>query len=64
MAAKKKPLRTLKEPIGPPDHFTLEEAHAAVLAVMAERGEVPRPDRSAKWLRRGPCAIQPLQPRG
>jgi|tagenome__1003787_1003787.scaffolds.fasta_scaffold20971080_6 hypothetical protein len=38
---KQKPLRTLKAPLFPPDHFTLEEARAAVLAVMAERGETP-----------------------
>jgi hypothetical protein len=36
-----KPLRTLKEPVGAPDHFTIEEADAAILAVMAERGETP-----------------------
>jgi hypothetical protein len=49
---KKKPFSTLQEPVGPPDHFTVEEAHAAVLAVMAARGEAPRPDPSAKWLHR------------
>jgi hypothetical protein len=38
---KQKPLRTLKAPLFPPDHFTMEEARAAVLAVMAERGETP-----------------------
>ena len=41
MAREKKPLRTLKAPLFPPDHFTMEEAQAAVLAVMAERGETP-----------------------
>jgi hypothetical protein len=38
---KQKPLRTLKAPLFPPDHFTVEEARAAVLAVMAERGDTP-----------------------
>ena len=38
---KRKPLRTVKAPPFPPDHFTVEEARAAVLAVMAERGEMP-----------------------
>jgi hypothetical protein len=38
---KSKPLRTIKAPLFPPDHFTMEEARAAVLAVMAERGETP-----------------------
>jgi hypothetical protein len=38
---KEKPLRTLKAPLFPPDHFTREQARAAVLAVMAERGETP-----------------------
>jgi hypothetical protein len=38
---KPKPLRTLKAPLFPPDHFTREQARAAVLAVMAERGETP-----------------------
>jgi hypothetical protein len=38
---KQKPLRTLKAPLFPPDHFTMEQARAAVLAVMAERGETP-----------------------
>jgi hypothetical protein len=41
MATRQKPLRTLKTPLGSPDHFTIEEADAAVLAVMAERGETP-----------------------
>jgi hypothetical protein len=36
-----KPFRTLKTPVGKPDHFTIEQADAAVLAVMTERGEVP-----------------------
>jgi hypothetical protein len=31
----------LKAPLFPPDHFTMEQARAAVLAVMAERGETP-----------------------
>ncbi|HSU13717.1 hypothetical protein [Longimicrobium sp.] len=44
MAAKKKPLRTLKEPLFPPDSFTVEQARAAVLAVMKERGIPIRPD--------------------
>jgi hypothetical protein len=38
---KQRPLRTLKAPLFPPDHFTREQARAAVLAVMAERGETP-----------------------
>jgi hypothetical protein len=38
---KQKPLRTLVAPLFPPDHFTMEQARAAVLAVMAERGETP-----------------------
>jgi hypothetical protein len=38
---KQKPLRTLKAPLFPPDHFTMEQAREAVLAVMAERGETP-----------------------
>jgi hypothetical protein len=50
MATRKKPLRKLLPPPFAPDHFTLEEAHAAVLAVMAERGETPRPDPTATWL--------------
>ena len=41
---KAKPLRTLKAPLFPPDHFTREQARAAVLEVMAERGETPIPD--------------------
>lgn len=41
---RRKPLRTLKEPLFPPDHFTREQAEEAVLAVMAERGETPRLD--------------------
>lgn len=41
MATRYKPLRTLKTPVGAPDHFTIEQADAAVLAVMAERGETP-----------------------
>ncbi|HEX8242362.1 MAG TPA: hypothetical protein VF541_02655 [Longimicrobium sp.] len=36
-----KPFRTLKAPLFPPDHFTMEEAAAAVEAVMAEHGIVP-----------------------
>jgi hypothetical protein len=41
---RQRPLRTLKAPIEAPDHFTVEQAREAVLAVMAERGETPRPD--------------------
>ena len=41
MRTRSKPFRTLKTPVGKPDHFTIEQADAAVLAVMAERGEVP-----------------------
>jgi hypothetical protein len=41
MATRQKPFRTLKMPVGSPDHFTIEEADAAVLAVMTERGETP-----------------------
>lgn len=41
MRTRHKPFRTLKTPVGEPDHFTVEEADAAVLAVMAERGETP-----------------------
>jgi hypothetical protein len=44
MAPQQKPFRTLKEPIGAPDHFTVEQARAAVLAVMAARGETPVSD--------------------
>jgi|GEM_PF-4399919 len=44
MATRPKRFRTLKEPIGAPDHFTAEQARAAVLAVMAARGETPVPD--------------------
>jgi hypothetical protein len=44
MATRPKQFRTLKEPMGAPDHFTAEQARAAVLAVMAERGETPMPD--------------------
>ena len=44
MNTRRKPLRTLKMPPGEPDHFTLEQARAAVLAVMEARGETPRPD--------------------
>jgi hypothetical protein len=44
MATRPKRFRTLKEPIGAPDHFTVEQARAAVLAVMAARGETPVPD--------------------
>ena len=38
---RQKPFRTLKTPVGTPDHFTIAQADAAVLAVMAERGETP-----------------------
>jgi hypothetical protein len=41
MRTRRKPFRTLKTPVGAPDHFTIEQADAAVLAVMAERGETP-----------------------
>jgi len=41
MTSRELPLRTLKAPIHPPDSFTVEQARAAVLAVMAERGETP-----------------------
>ncbi|HEV7589241.1 MAG TPA: hypothetical protein VGO40_14090 [Longimicrobium sp.] len=41
MRIRSKPFRTLKTPVGKPDHFTVEQADAAVLAVMAERGETP-----------------------
>jgi len=34
-------LRTIKTPIHPPDHFTDEQALAAVLEVMAKHGETP-----------------------
>jgi hypothetical protein len=44
MATRQKAFRTLKEPIGAPDHFTIEQARAVVLAVMAARGETPVPD--------------------
>jgi len=44
MGGKKKPLRTLKEPIFPPDSFTVEQARAAVLAYMKEHGIPIRPD--------------------
>ena len=44
MGTRHKPLRTLKTPVGAPDHFTIEQVRAAVLAVMAERGETPIPD--------------------
>jgi hypothetical protein len=44
MAPEQKPFRTLTEPIGAPGHFTVEQARAAVLAVMAVRGETPVPD--------------------
>ncbi|HYH78854.1 MAG TPA: hypothetical protein VEX86_03635 [Longimicrobium sp.] len=50
MPTRKKPLRKLLPPPFPADHFTLEQAHAAVLAVMAERGETPRPDLTATWI--------------
>ena len=41
MRTRSTPFRTLKTPVGEPDHFTVEQADAAVLAVMAERGETP-----------------------
>lgn len=41
MPTSRKPFRTLKRPVGAPDHFTIEQAAAAVRAVMAERGETP-----------------------
>jgi hypothetical protein len=41
MTTRQKSFRTLKAPVGAPDHFTIEQADAAVLAVMAERGETP-----------------------
>jgi hypothetical protein len=44
MRTRPKPFRTLKTPVGAPDHFTIEQADAAVLAVMAERGETPMLD--------------------
>jgi|1186.fasta_scaffold01805_3 hypothetical protein len=44
MGTRHKPLRTLKTPVGAPDHFTIEQVRAAVLAVMASRGETPVPD--------------------
>ena len=47
--AEQKPLRTLKAPPYPPDHFTREEARAAVLAVLAERGETPVFDVIEEW---------------
>lgn len=39
MTTRQKPFRTLRTPVGAPDHVTIEQADAAVLAVMAERGE-------------------------
>jgi hypothetical protein len=44
MRTQHKPFRTLKTPVGAPDHFTIEQVRAAVLAVMAARGETPVPD--------------------
>jgi hypothetical protein len=41
MATQPKLLRTIKAPIHPPDHFTDEQALAAVLKVMAANGETP-----------------------
>jgi hypothetical protein len=41
MAPQPKLLRTIKAPIHPPDHFTDEQALAAVLKVMADHGETP-----------------------
>ena len=41
MASQQKLLRTIKAPIHPPDHFTDEQALAAVLKVMAANGETP-----------------------
>ena len=41
MAPQQKLLRTIKAPIHPPDHFTDEQALAAVLKVMAANGETP-----------------------
>src|SRR3954469_23885187 len=41
MAPQQKRLRTVKAPIHPPDHFTDEQALAAVLKVMAANGETP-----------------------
>jgi hypothetical protein len=42
--AARKPFRTLKEPLFPPDSFTVEQARAAVIAVMKRRGIPIRPD--------------------
>lgn len=45
----RKPYRTLVLPPCPPVHFTRAQARRAVLEVMAERGETPRPDPTATW---------------
>jgi hypothetical protein len=60
MAPQPKLLRTIKAPIYPPDHFTVEQARAAVLAVMAERGETPVPDvvEEVSLIRRSPRAFR------
>ncbi len=49
MPKSQKPFRTLLVPPFPPQHFTRADARRAVLAVMAEQGETPRPDPTATW---------------
>jgi len=49
MPVRKKPFRTLILPPYGPTHFTRAQARRAVLAVMAERGEIPREDPTATW---------------
>lgn len=52
MAAQRKPFRKILSPPYPPDHFTVEEARRAVIAVMVRRGELS-PEQAEALLRSG-----------